>query len=174
MNNIAIYYFQVNDYANAFDYFNGAIKAYETLKEYGGESRLDVDADRMDHYFYTGAAGYYGQKGEPVIPVLEYLVQNDTDKGLVYEALFNLYSESDPDKSLEYLTKGREKFPDDTGLLFAEINYYLIAGKLEVLIDKLKAAQAKEPDNVTIYTTLGNVFDQLNVKEREAGPPPFV
>ncbi|MDF1696337.1 MAG: hypothetical protein P1U56_10910 [Saprospiraceae bacterium] len=169
LNNVAIYYFQVNDYANAFDYFNGAVKAYESLKEFGGDSRLDLEADRMDHYFYTAAAGYYGQKGEAVIPVLEYLVENNTDKGLVYEALYNIYSKTDATKAVSYLNKGREMFPDDTGLLFAEINYYLVEGKLEVLIDKLKAAQAKEPDNVTIVTTLGNVFDQLNVQERTAG-----
>ncbi len=169
LNNIGIYYFQANDYANAFDYFNGAITTYETLKELGGESRLDVEEDRKDHYFYTGAAGYYGEKGAAVIPVLEKLEMEGTDKGLVYEALYNLYSESDKTKAISYLEKGRTVFPDDTGLLFAEINYYLQEGQLEVLTDKLKAAIEKEPDNITIYTTLGNVNDQMNQKEREAG-----
>lgn len=166
LNNIGIYYFQANDYSNAFDYFNGAIAAYETIKGFGGESRLDSESDRKDHYFYTGAAGYYGKKGAASIPVLEKLEMEGTDKGLVYEALYNLYLETDPDKSFSYLEKGRANFPDDTGLLFAEINYYLQAGKLEVLTEKLKSAIEKEPDNVTIYTTLGNVNDQMNQKER--------
>lgn len=169
LNNIGIYFFQANDYANAFDYFNGAIKAYEALKGMGGESRLDVEADRKDHYFYTGAAGYYGQKGDAVIPVLETLEAEGTDKGLVYEALYNLYAATDKEKAVGYLEKGRATFPDDTGLLFAEINYYLQEGNLDVLIGKLKTAIEKEPDNVTIYTTLGNVNDQMNQKEREAG-----
>ncbi len=169
LNNIGIYFFQANDYGNAFDYFNGAIAAYETLKGLGGASRLDVEADRKDHYFYTGAAGYYGKKGAVVIPVLETLEMEGTDKGLVYEALYNLYAESDKTKAVSYLEKGRAAFPDDTGLLFAEINYYLQEGKLDILTDKLKAAIEKEPDNVTIYTTLGNVNDQMNQKEREAG-----
>lgn len=169
LNNLGIYFFKANDYGNAFDYFNGAIAAYETIKGYGGESRLDIEADRKDHYFYTGAAGYYGKKGAAAIPVLEKLEMEGTDKGLVYEALYNLYAESDPDKAFVYLDKGRTNFPDDTGLLFAEINYYLQAGKLEVLTEKLKNAIEKEPDNVTIYTTLGNVNDQMNQKERAAG-----
>jgi len=169
LNNIGIYYFQSDDYANAFDYFNGAIAAYDALKEMGAESRLDVEADRKDHFFYTGAAGYYGKKGEAVIPVLEKLEMEGTDKGLVYEALYNLYSATDKEKAVSYLDKGRAAFPDDTGLLFAEINYYLQEGKLEVLTGKLKTAIEKEPDNVTIYTTLGNVNDQMNQKEREAG-----
>lgn len=169
LNNIAIYYFQANDYANAFDYFNAAVKAYESISEKGGKSRLDDEVERKDHYFYTGAAGYYGEKGAPVIPVLEKLDAEGTDKGLVYEALYKLYSETDKEKAVAYLEKGRKMFPDDTGLLFAEINYYLSEGKMEVLINKLQTAMEKEPDNVSIITTLGNVNDNLNQQERAAG-----
>ncbi|MFT4534988.1 MAG: tetratricopeptide (TPR) repeat protein [Saprospiraceae bacterium] len=169
LNNIAIYYFQTPDYANAFDYFNTAIEVYKVINANQAESRLDIDTIRMDHYFYTGAAGYYGEKGMEAAPVLEELVAMGTDKGLVYEALYKTFESDDKEKAVGYLEKGREMFPDDTGLLFAEINYYLIEGKLNVLTEKLKSALEKEPDNVTIYTTLGNVFDQLNQKERTAG-----
>ncbi len=170
MNNLGIYAFQANDYANAFKYFKKAIDIYNMLKDNGQESRLNDDDARKEHYFYTGAAGYYG-KVDPkeVIPVFEALVQEGTDKALTYEALFNLYKDIDKEKSVMYLNKGREMFPDDTGILFAEINYYLQEGKLDVLIDKLKLALEKEPDNVSIYTTLGNVYDQLNQSERKAG-----
>ena len=169
LNNIAIYYFQTPDYANAFVYFNNAIEVYKVINANGAESRLDVDTIRMDHYFYTGAAGYYGDKGMEAAPVLEELVTMGTDKGLVYEALYKTYSATNKEKAVGFLEKGRELFPDDTGLLFAEINYYLIEGKLNVLTEKLKSALEKEPDNVTIYTTLGNVYDQLNQGERTAG-----
>ncbi len=169
MNNIAIYYFQTPDYASAFDYFNSAIQVYKMINENGGVSRLDDEAGRIDHYYYTGAAGYYGKKGLEAAPVLEELIGMGSDKPLPYEALYNIYAEGDKDKSFAFLEKGREAFPDDTGLLFAEINYYLTEGKLNVLTGKLKSALEKEPDNVTIYTTLGNVYDQLNQTERTAG-----
>ncbi len=169
INNLAIYFFQTPDYANAFDYFNQAIEVYKVLSANGGESRLDVEADKKDHYFYTGASGYYGKKGLEAAPVLEELVAMGTDKALVYEALYNIYATEDKEKAVGFLEKGREAFPDDTGLLFAEINYYLTEGKLDILTDKLKSALEKEPDNVTIYTTLGNVYDQLNQTERTAG-----
>jgi len=64
---------------------------------------------------------------------------------------------------------GRTKYPDDTGLLFAEINYYLKSGQLEILTDKLKQAIEKEPNNTTVYNTLGNVYDQLYQSEAKAG-----
>ena len=173
LNNIGIYYFQEKKYADAFIYFNGAVSAYKTIKELGGESRLDVDADRKDHYFYTAAAGYYGDQGATTIPILEEYLEIKgeglEDKGLIFEALYNLYSESDNAKALTYLEQGRVAFPEDTGLLFAEINYYLKEGKLDVLTDKLKLAIEKEPENVSIRTTLGSVYDQLSVKERSSG-----
>ena len=169
LNNVAIYYFQVQNYSDAFDYFHGAIKAHESIKEFGGESRLDDELERKDHYFYTGAAGFYGKKGEVVIPVLETLEKEGDAKSLVYEALYGLHAESDKEKALSYLSKGRELHPDDTGLLFAEINYYLKEGKMEVLIDKLKLAMEKEPDNVSIIVTLGNVYDNMQQTARKEG-----
>ena len=57
--------------------------------------------------------------------------------------------------------------PDDTGLLFAQINHYLKEGKLDILIGKLDQAIAKEPDNASIYTTLASVYDQLQAKEED-------
>ena len=169
MNNIAIYYFQTPDYANAFTYFNGAVEVYKVLNANAANSRLDVDTTRMDHYFYTGAAGYYGEKRKEAAPVLEELISMGSEKALPYEALYNIYSADDKEKAVGYLEKGRELFPDDTGLLFAEINFYLMEGKLDILIDKLKSALVKEPDNITIYTTLGNVCDQLNQQYRTKG-----
>lgn len=169
INNIAIYNFQESKYGEAFTYFSSAIEAYKALSANGGESRLDDEVERKDHYFYTGVSGYYGEKGVEAAPVLEELVGMGTDKGLVYEALYNIYATTDKEKAAGFLNKGRELFPDDTGLLFAEINYYLTEGKLDVLTGKLKTAIEKEPENVTLYTTTGNVFDQLNQKERAAG-----
>ena len=62
---------------------------------------------------------------------------------------------------MKILTEGRAKHPDDSGLLFAEINVYLKKGKLDELTDRLKQAIVKEPTNIGLYVTLGNVYDNL-------------
>ena len=67
------------------------------------------------------------------------------------------------------MQKGRTLYPDDSNLLFAEINSFLKKGKLNELIDKLKLAVAKEPNNMSIKTTLGNVYDNMCQKEWEKG-----
>ncbi|MEM9260172.1 MAG: hypothetical protein AAGA62_11035, partial [Bacteroidota bacterium] len=70
------------------------------------------------------------------------------------------------------LNDGRKLFPDDVSLLFAEINHFLRINKLDELIGKLKTAIEKEPDNLSLYTTMGNVYDQLFQRESNDGDGP--
>ncbi|MBK9733524.1 MAG: hypothetical protein IPO92_00590 [Saprospiraceae bacterium] len=169
LNNIGITQFQVQDYNNSFKNFSGSLKASEVLKANKEDTRLSVDTIMSDQVFYTGVSAYYGDNKEASIPFFEKLYKAGKAQSLVYEALFNLISEKDVTKAMEYLEAGRKAYPDDSGLLFAEINYYLKVGKLDILTSKLKAAIAKEPDNVSVYVTLGNVYDQINQKERAEG-----
>lgn len=169
LSNLGITAFQKQDYKAAFKNFSSANKVYEILKENGKNSRLDDEVTRDDQYFYTGVAGYYGEMGEEALPILMKMYEAGTDKALVYEALYNIKDQMGDANAMDFLAKGRELNPEDTGLLFSEINAFLKKGKLDELIDKLKAAIAAEPDNVTVYTTLGNVYDQLTAKSTEAG-----
>lgn len=169
LNNFAIFAYQAKDYANAFKNFSASIKAYDMLKGLGKPSRLEEGTLMADQYFYTAVSGYYGEDPAMASPYLEKLYNDGTSEGFVYEALYNINADSNPDQALLYLEKGRELNPDDTGLLFAEINDYLKKGKLDALIGKLEAAKEKEPDNMSIYNTLGSVFDQLHQKYEKEG-----
>ncbi len=169
LNNVGIFQFQAQDYDNAFKSFSTSIKAYETLKASNEASRLDDTIVNSDQTFYTGVCAYFGENKEASLPYFEKLYKAGKAQPLVYEGLFNLTAEKDEAKAMTYLSEGRAANPDDNGLLFAEINYYLKVGKLDILTGKLKAAIAKEPENISVYTTLGNVYDQLNQKERGLG-----
>ena len=168
-NNIGITYFQAQDYNQAYANFAATLKANELLKANKMESRLDDPAAKNDQTFYTAVAGYFGDNKDASLPLFESLYKQGKAQPLVYEALFNMTADKNIDKAMEYLSAGREANPDDNGLLFAEINYYLKENKLDLLVDKLKMAIAKEPDNVSVYNTMGNVYDQLNQKERDGG-----
>lgn len=169
LNNVGVMFFEDQDYGTAFNYFNKAIEIYKVINENGGKSRLDEEAIRNEHYYITAASGYYGDKKQEAKPLLIDMYNQNSDKALVYEALFNISSEEGSADAEAYLAKGRELFPEDNGLLFAEINYFLKEGRLDELTGKLKKAIEKEPENASIYITLGSVYDQLNQKEREAG-----
>lgn len=169
LNNTAIIYFQAQDYANSYKNYAASLETADLLKAAGKKSMFDDPVALADQKFITAATAYYSDNVQNVLPILNELYAAGTDKPLVYEALYNAKKESDPEGALAILDAGRAALPDDSGLLFAEINHYLTAGQLDVLISKLEMAKQKEPDNLSVVVTMGSVFDQLNQKEREAG-----
>lgn len=169
LNNYASELYRVKDYANAFKNFQGSIGAYETLLANEKESRLADPKAVTDQKFFTAVCGYLAKMNAEVKPLFEELHANGSEEALVYEALYNINKDDDPDKAIGYLEEGRTKFPDDSQMLFSEINHYLTAGKLDILIEKLKLAMEKEPENVSVINTLGSVYDQLSVSAAESG-----
>lgn len=169
LNNNAIFYFQEQKYNEAFPFFEASIKANEILLKNKEESRLDDPLVFNDQIFYTGVCGYFSDNKETSIPYFEKLFVKGNAQPLVYVGLFSLTVDKNEAKAFEYLDAGKKLYPDDNEILFAEINYYIKANKLNELVEKLQMAINKEPDNVSVYNALGNVYDQLNQNERNAG-----
>lgn len=170
LQNIGVTNYQSNDVAGAFENFYTYLNISKLIVANGGTTRLADPATKSDIEYYALATGSLANVEASKLQALALdMAKAGTDKPLVYETLFKLNSGKDEVAAVKYLEEGRMKFPDDAGLLFAEINYYLQKGKLDILVDKLKTALAKEPDNISIYTTLGSVYDQLTTQERKAG-----
>lgn len=167
LNNYAIVFYGEKKFDNAFKNFSASLAAYDALKGMNKKSRLDEDPKLLsDQYFFTAVSGYYSDDHkEAAVPFLEKLYADGSKEAFVYEALYNLNAETNPAKATEVLAKGREMNPDDTGLLFAQINEYLKSGETDKLIANLNAAIEAEPDNVSIYNTLGSVYEQLATAE---------
>jgi len=169
LNNMSTFLFQDQDYANAFTNFKTVVALGDFLKDQKESTRMDDPAVAKDIIYYTGISAYLNNDFENAIPFFERALSYENPEPFAYEALYKCYKDKDPEKSVQYLNTGREKYPEDTGLLYAEINYMVSEGKLESLIDKLKLAIEKEPDNVSIYTTLGSVYDNLQANALESG-----
>ncbi|MBK8620439.1 MAG: hypothetical protein IPN79_01425 [Saprospiraceae bacterium] len=169
LNNTGIFLFQEQNYNDAYKFFDATLKAKDILNSNGEKSRLDDVAIYGEQVFYTGVCGYYGDNPELSIPHFEKLFTKGNAQPLVYVGLFSLTVDKDEAKAFTYLDAGRKIYPDDNEILFAEINYYIKVNKYEQLVAKLKQAIAKEPDNLSVYNALGNVYDQLNQNERNAG-----
>lgn len=170
LNNFGVGQYQENDYAGALENFMTEIEVYDYLKAEGEESRLDGEGMYADKLYFTGVTATYGEDYDRALPILEKVVAMGTEEAVVYQFLYQGYeAQGDEEKSGAILKKGREMFPDDSNLLFTEINYYLKKGELEKMIANLEAALAQEPGNVSVITTLGQVYDQLSVKSNESG-----
>jgi len=170
LNNVGIGLYNAGKYVEAFGNFMGEIKASNKLGEIGSPSRLDEGTLRTEKLFFAGLTGFYAEDYDQAISTLEEAEATGTSDATLYQFLYEAYAKKDNvEEGLKHLNKGRELFPEDSGLLFSEINYYLASGELEKMIDKLELALAQEPDNTSVMTTLGQVYDQLHVKSTEAG-----
>jgi tetratricopeptide (TPR) repeat protein len=169
LNNTGIYMFQDQNFNDAFMYFEASLKAHDVLAANKMKSRLDDVTILNEQIFYTGVCGYYSDRKEKALPYFEQLYKKGNAQPLVYVGLFAITVESNEDKAFEYLDAGKKIYPDDNEILFAEINYYIKENKYEQLVSKLQLAIDKEPDNLSVYNALGNVYDQLNQNERNVG-----
>ncbi len=167
--NTGIMAFEEKKYETAFISFENVVKAHDLIKSAGGQSTLDADGAYDNQLYLIGLAGLNAQKYDAAKPYLIKLYEKGTEEPLVYSSLYSIEAEKDMDAAYVYLEAGRKKFPEDNSLLFSEINHFLKLGKLDDLIGRLNTAIEKEPDNVSLYTTLGNVYDNLYQKEVEAG-----
>lgn len=172
LNNVAAYAFQSQDFQDAYENFARTLEAYEMFKaaESESDSRLADPEIMKEQYLFTGYAAYFGDNQANAKKYFDFLEKSGTDQPFVYEALFNIYSgQEDYVEALNYLQKGRDMFPDDAGLLYAEINHYIKEEKLDQLIGKLEEAIELDPENISVYTTMGSVYDQLHTKAYETG-----
>ncbi len=155
------------DYVAAYNSLNAGLTTHDALKALGAKSIFDKVEEYNKQLYLVGLLSVYADKEKETVAVYEKMIAAKKDTSFVYSALYKVKAESDPAAAIKYLETGRQKYPDDAQLLFMEINHYLKAGKLEILIDKLKAGIAKEPKNVSLYFTLGNVYDNLSQQEKD-------
>ncbi len=170
LSNLGVAKYESGEYEGAYSAFNAGLEIHEILKANGEKSSLDNPDDLNNQSYITGLAALNAGKMDAAKAHFSKLYDMSYDKAMVYDAMYQIkMSEGDEKGALAVLEAARQKYPDEISLLFTEINHYLKANRLEELIGKLKLAIEKEPDNISLYTTMGNVFDNLSSKMREAG-----
>ncbi|WP_162342544.1 tetratricopeptide repeat protein [Cyclobacterium salsum] len=170
--NFGVYAFEAQDYGSAYLHFSSGLAAHEILKKEGQESVLDDAFAMMDQKYVTGLAALNNHMTEAAKPLFEELYQANFDNPAIYEALYTVHAsgeDADMEIAYRYLKAGREKYPGEVSLLFAEINHFLKQNRLDELIDKLKTAITREPNNPALYLTLGGVYDNLYQRESASG-----
>lgn len=169
---VAVEQYNAEDYLAAFKSFQAELDVYDALKAIGEPSRLDEGNNLTDKYLFAGLTGYYAQEYESTIDLLLKAKETGSTDPNVYQFLYEANEKlGNEEEALEYLSAGRAAYPEDSGLLFSEINYYLTRGELEKMIGNLETALAQEPDNISVMATLGQVFDQLATKMTAEGQP---
>lgn len=147
------------------------LKAMSTVDEFFRANDEDPifgdDAALMQQKYITAVVAQQAGDTANAKTLYKELYEADYDEAAVYGAYSQmLIAEGDTETGLAVLTKGRENYPENSEILFAEINYYIQAEDFATLESKLQQAIAAEPDNVGLYNALGNVYMNL-AKEAE-------
>ena len=161
--------YQTQNYAGAYDAFKATYDGYALLKKNNEPTNFDA-TEQPKALYYSGLCAQQAGMMEEAKTVYKQLVDQGIAEAGVYEALINLYKDEDPALSEQYLKAAREKYPDDTALLYAEINHLLARGELVSLVEKLEQAAALDPNNVSIYITLGQIYDKLYQDQSATDP----
>ncbi len=172
ISNEGIFAIQDKNYANSYLAFNTSVDVHNFLTEKGGTSAFEADDTKLnDERYYAALSAVLNEQFDEAEPLFLALYEAGYEDAGLYDGLYKVYSGKDEmEKAGQYLDEGRQKFPKETQLLFTEINYYLAQGKLDELTGKLREAIDAEPENVSLYATLGQVYDQLYQSQREENP----
>lgn len=160
--NLGVMKYNEKEYEKAFFSLRASLEAHEILKANKKKSILDEAKEHDDQMFFTGLMASLANRCADAVKFYEPLYRKGTDNVSVYEGLYTCKTEmKDEAAARAILAEGRKKFPNDASLLFAEINYYISKGRLGELTGSLEEAIRKEPDNVSLYNKLGEIYNNL-------------
>lgn len=161
LNNYGLKTYESNDNKAAYNHFVAVVNINSLVTKANMKSIFVKPEDLLEQKYLAAVCAINADMLSEAAPLLEELIANNYNKPYIYEGLFRYYLLSDEAKAEQVLEKGRKAFPSETSLLFTEINHFLKKGRLNELVDKLNLAIQQEPNNVSVHTTLGNVFDNL-------------
>jgi tetratricopeptide (TPR) repeat protein len=160
--NIGLRKYEAKEFRKSFLSFIAALESHDMLKANGQKSLLDDPGQLENLQYSTGLMASLANQCADAIIIFNKLYTAGTDKPEVYEGLYNCKLKmGDEAGARKILTEGRKKFPENAGLLFAEINVFMKASRLTELTGMLEEAIKKEPDNTGLYVTLGQVYNNL-------------
>jgi len=160
---------QINstDYKGAFNSLYKVLEVNKVIIANGGTPSLE-EADVDNTKYVIAYCASVSDHADVAKQLFKELYDKNFDEPGVYSQYFNILLKEGDDNALAVLEKGREKYPDNSEILFGEINYYIQKQEFDKLEEKLKEAIAKEPDNPSVYSALGNVYMNLFTDEYDA------
>lgn len=167
--NMSIFKYEAREYFKSYESSLAAVQCHDLLVANAQKSMIS-DTDLADRIYFAGYCAMLANRHMEALQAFQDIPQRGYQmKEEVYEAMVTCKTELGDDAgALAVLAEGRRKYPDNSGLLFIEINQYMKEGRLDELTGILKKAIEKEPYNVSLYINLGRVYDDLQQRERTA------
>ncbi len=169
LNITAVERYNLKDFAASYEDFALLLKAKNLLSSLGNNSVLGDPAEFNKQKFFTGVVAMQADKKEEGIKLFEELYSDGYKEPLIYESLYKAKVNDDEDAAMKILDEGMKAFPEEKALRYAQINYFIKKGKFDELEAQLQAAIEQDPENSSLYLTLGNTYDNLYQKADKSG-----
>ncbi len=126
------------------------------------EIGLSFDAIDTTTYYYAGLTAEIAQNFPRAYKIYSDLEEMNFDEPILYSSLSNVaMALGDTAKSAEYALRGRELYPDNLDLIFAEANIHIFTGDTDRARDVLDLAIEKDPENPNLYFAFGANYDKM-------------
>ena len=140
--------YEAGDYVKAIDSY---INAYETMAMIG---QKDNEALMVAAQIAVMAGEY-----NKAIELCTTLLNDGFETPQVYQYMAIAQgSLENNDAMVEYLQKGRERFPEDEALINEQINAYLKLQREAEIVDQINEMAAKQTSNPIYYFILGTIY----------------
>jgi len=163
---------EINGYMTflAIAYFNQGIAYFET-KEFSKSlgsfektlaTHKVTTPDKVDTtaIFNAGFAAEKAENYEKAVQYYQNCLDINYDKARVYGILANTFkANSDTVMYLETLKKGIGEYPENVGMIFELINYYLNSNQADEALENINKGLEKDPSNHTLYFARGSIYD---------------
>lgn len=166
----------VNKGLTEFQELKNYKKAAETFQNASFSSQVyslfDGSKPDLEISYYTALAYDQDKQYDKARIYYEGLIKSgygkdEDEKSKMYMSIANTYLlEEDTAKYVETLDKGIEKYPNQTTILFAKINYLISAKQSTEAKDLIEKAIAQDSQNKLLHYNLGTIYDNQGEIEK--------
>ncbi len=150
--NVGAEAYESDNWLKASDYF---LRSYEVGLSYDDQDTLK--------YSYAGISAELGGNFERAKKIYLELRDMEYDESYIYSSLSNIAMEQgDTLLATEFIQEGREKYPEELDLIFAEANIHIFTGNINNAREILDLAIQKDPENPHLYFAFGANYDRMS------------
>lgn len=123
------------------------------------EIKLSIGQQDNEALMYAAQYAVIAKEYNTAKELCEILINNSYEAPQVYQFMAIAEGElGNNDAMVEYLQKGRDKFPEDEGLINEQINAFLKLKRESEIIDQILEMATKQTENPIYYFILGTIY----------------
>ncbi len=143
--------YQAENWGPASDYF---LRSYELSESF--------DAPDTTTLYNAALSAELGQNYDRAMNLYLQLRDMEYDEPFLYSSLGTIAMfQGDTLNATQYVREGRDLYPEDLDLIFAEANIHIFTGDVEQARDVLDLAIEKDPENPNLHFAFGANYDRM-------------